>query len=139
MIDSMSRWFVGLVHQQHLGRAEQHARHRDAHLPSARQQSYVAVDPLVIEAEPVEHLARLRFEAVAAQVFVLLLHFAEAREDAVHVRGTIGVGHRLLESFELVMQIAQPAAAGNRLVQDRTTRHLLDVLPEVANGQLLRH
>ena len=74
-----------LVHQQDVGRAEQHARHRDAHLPAAREQSHVAVDPLVVEAEPVQHFARLRFEAVAAEVLVLLLHLAEAREDAVHV------------------------------------------------------
>jgi hypothetical protein len=72
-------------------------------------------------------------------VLVFLLHFAEARKDAIHVAGLRGVAHRVLQRLELVVQIAQPSAAGNRLVQDRAARHLLDVLPEVADGQLLRH
>ena len=70
-----------LVHQQHVGTSEQHARHRDAHLPAARQRAHVAVDPLVVEPEAVEHFARLRLERVAAEMLVFLLHFAEARED----------------------------------------------------------
>ena len=76
-----------LVHQQHVGPAEQHAGHRHAHLPAAGQRADVAVDPLVVEAEAVQHLARLRLERVAAEVLVLLLHLAEARQDAVHVVG----------------------------------------------------
>ena len=75
----------GLVHQQDVGPAEQHARHRDAHLPSARQRADVAVDPLVVEAEAVEHFARLALERVAAEVLVLLLHLAEPGEHAIHV------------------------------------------------------
>jgi hypothetical protein len=43
----------GLVHQQHVGPAEQHARHADAHLPAAGQRADVAVDLLVVEAEAV--------------------------------------------------------------------------------------
>ena len=77
----------GLVHQQHVGPAEQHARHADAHLPPARQRADVAVDPLVVEAEAVQHFARLRLERVASEVVVLLLHLAEALEDLVHVVG----------------------------------------------------
>ena len=76
-----------LVHQQHVGLAEQHARHRHAHLPAARQRADVAVDPLVVEPEAVQHFARLRLERVAAEMLVFLLHFAEAREDRVHVAG----------------------------------------------------
>ena len=52
-----------LVHQQHVGLAEQHARHRDAHLPAAGERADVAVDPLVVEAEAVQHFARLRSRA----------------------------------------------------------------------------
>ena len=37
------------------------------------------------------------------------------------------------------MQVAEPSAAGDRLVEHRSAGHLLDVLPEVADGQLLRH
>ena len=50
-----------------------------------------------------------------------------------------GIGHRVLQFLELVMQIADAATAGNGLVQHGTARHLLDVLAEVADGQLLRH
>ena len=77
-----------LVHQQDVGLAEQHARHRDAHLPAARQLADVAVDPLVLEAEAVQNLARAALERVAAEMLVLLLHFAEAREDRVHLVGS---------------------------------------------------
>ena len=35
--------------------------------------------------------------------------------------------------------VAEPSAAGNRLVEHRPAGHLLDVLPEVADGQLPRH
>ena len=52
-----------LVHQQHVGLAEQHARHRHAHLPAARERADVAVDPLVVEAEAVKDLARLRLSS----------------------------------------------------------------------------
>jgi hypothetical protein len=64
-----------LVHQQDIWLAEQHARHRDAHLPSARQRPDVPVDPLVVEPEAVQDLAGARFERVAAEVDVLLLDF----------------------------------------------------------------
>ena len=128
-----------LVHQQDVGPAEQDARHRHAHLPPARQRADVAVDLLVVEAEAEQHLARLRFERVAAEVVVFLLHLAEPREDPVHVPGLRRIRHRVLELLELVMQIADAAAAENRFVEDGAARHLLDVLPEVADRQLLRH
>src|SRR6185295_9280576 len=35
--------------------------------------------------------------------------------------------------------LAEAAAAGDGFVEDGASRHLLDVLPEVADGQLLRH
>ena len=129
----------GLVHEQHVGPAEQHARHGDAHLPAARERAHVAVDPLVVEAEAVQHLARLAFERVAAEVLVLLLHLAEAREDAVHLAGARRIGHRVLQGLELVVQVADPAAAGDHLVDDGSAGHLLDVLAEVADRRPLRH
>ena len=49
-----------------------------------------------------------------------------------------GILHRVLQGFELVVQIADAAAAGDRLVEHRTARHLLHVLAEVADGQLPR-
>src|SRR5205807_1144354 len=37
------------------------------------------------------------------------------------------------------MQIAETSAAGDRFIEHRAAGHLLDVLPEVADGHLLRH
>ena len=122
-----------LVHQQDVGLAEQHARHRHAHLPSARQRPHIAVNPLVVESEPVQDLARAALERVAAEVLVLFLNDAEALERRVQRIGLRGVGHRVLKLFELVMQRAEPAAAGNRFVEHRAARHLFDVLTEIAD------
>ena len=93
----------------------------------------------IVEAKSVKYLAGLRLEAVATEVLVLFLHLAERRQDSIHVVGFRRIGHLVLERFELVMQDAEAAAAGDRFVEDRSTRHLLDVLPEVADGDLLRH
>ena len=43
----------------------------------------------------------------------------------------------MLEVLELVVEIAEPAAARDGLVEHRAARHLLDVLAEVADGELL--
>ena len=126
-----------LVHQQHVGPPQQHARQRHAHLPSARERAHVAIDLVVLEAQAVQHLARLRFQRIAAQVLVLLLHLAEARQDAVHLVGLLRIFHGALQRFQFVMQIAHPPAAGDGLVQRGTAPHLLHVLPEIADGQPL--
>ena len=127
-----------LVHQQHVGVAEQDAGHRDAHLPAARERADVAVDAIVIEPQAVQHFAGLRLEGVAAEVLVLLLHLAEPREDAVHVARLRRVGHGVLQGLEFVVKRAHAPAAGNRLVEHRAPRHVFDVLAEVADGDLLR-
>ena len=121
------------------GRPKQHARHGNTHLPSAGERADVAVDSLVVEAEAVQHLARLSFEGVAAQVFVLFLHHAEARQDGVHVVGSRRIRHGVLECFELVVKISEASAAGDRFVEHRPPAHLLDVLPEIADGELSRN
>ena len=127
-----------LVHQQDVGPAEQHARQRDAHLPAAGERADVAIDLVVVEAEAVQHFARLRLERVAAEVLVLFLHVAEAVEDRVHLVGARRVLHGVLQRFELVVQVADAAAAGDGLVEHGAARHLLDVLAEVADGEPLR-
>ena len=127
-----------LVHQQDVGLAEHRACHRHAHLPAARKRADVAVDALVLEAEAMEDFARLALERVAAEVLVFLLDMAEPLEDPVHVAGFRRVSHRGLKVLELVMQVAQPAAAGNHFVDDRPAAHLLDVLPEIADREALR-
>ena len=68
----------------------------------------------------------------------LALHFAEAFENLIHFRGLLGVGHRMLQSFKLVVQIAKAAAAGNRLIEHGTSGHFLHVLAEISDGDLLR-
>ncbi len=84
-----------------------------------------------------QDFARLALERVAAKVLVLFLDLAEARQDLVHVVGAIRIRHRLVEPFELVVQRADAAAAGNRFVEHAAAGHLLDVLSKVANGQAL--
>ena len=128
-----------LVHQQRLGPAEQHTRHGDAHLPAARELADIAIDPVVLEPEPVQHLAGLCLQGVPAKMLVLFLHLAEAREDSIHVVGLGRIAHRVLELLELVMQVAGAAAAENRLVQHRPALHFLHILPEIADRQPLRH
>src|SRR4051794_29009120 len=71
-------------------------------------------------------------------MFVLLLHFAEAREDAIHLLGLVRIRHGTLQRLELVMQVTEPAAAGDRLIQYRAARHFADVLSEVADAEALR-
>src|SRR5260370_356287 len=46
--------------------------------------------------------------------------------------------HRTVELFELVVERPGTPAARDRLVEDRTPAHFLDVLLEVADRQLLR-
>ena len=86
-----------------------------------------------------QHFAGLGFERVAAQMLVFLLDLAETREDPVHLVGLRRVGHRMIELFELVMQVAHAAAAENRLVEHGAAGHLFDVLAEVADRHPLRH
>src|ERR1035437_10167002 len=127
----------GFVHEQHVGAAEEDAGEGDAHLPAAGERADVAIDLVVLEAEPVQHLARLRLKLVAAEMFVGLLHLAEARDDAVHAAGPIGIFHGAMEALQLVVQIADPAAAGDGLIEHGTARHLFHVLAEIADGELL--
>ncbi len=45
----------------------------------------------------------------------------------------------MLQGFEFVVQIADAPAAGDGLIEDRAALHLLHVLAEIADGQLLRN
>ena len=49
--------------------------------------------------------------------------------------GSRRIRHRRVQRLELVMQIADAPAAGNRLVEDAAAGHLLHVLAEVADRQ----
>ena len=126
----------GLVHEQDVGLADEHPRHRHPHLPATRERANVAVDPLIVEPEPVKDLACPIFERVAAEMFVLLLHLAEAAENLVHFAVAIRIGHRVLQVLELVMKRAEAAASRDGFVDDRAARHFFDVLAEVADDEL---
>ncbi len=114
-------------------------RQRHAHLPAAGKRPDVAVNLVVLEAETVQHFAGLRLQRVATEMFVLLLHFAEVRQRAVHVIRALGIAHGMVEGFELMVQIAGAPASGDGLIEDQTALHFLDVLTEVADGELLRN
>ena len=109
-----------LVEQEHVGTTEEHARHGDAHLPAARERPDIAVDPVIVEPEAVQHFPRLALERVAAEMLVLCLDFAEARQDLLHVIGARRIRHRLIQRLELVMERAHATAAGDRLVEHAT-------------------
>src|SRR6266545_2018238 len=68
-----------------------------------------------------------------------LLHFPEPGQDGVHLLRPRGIAHRLLQRLELVVEIPDAAAARDGLVEHRAAGHLLDVLAEVADGQLAGH
>ena len=124
----------GLVHQQHVGPAQQHPGHGHPHLPAAGERAHVARDALVVEPQSVEDLLRLGLERVPALVVVLLLDHPEALEDLVHLVRPVRVRHGLLQRFQLVVQVAQAAAARDGFVEDGAALHLLDVLAEVADA-----
>src|SRR4029079_13474696 len=80
-----------------------------------------------------QHFPRLRLERVSAEMLVLFLDAAEPIQDCVHLAEPGGIFHRLLQGLELVVQVAEPSAAGNGLVQYGSARHLFDVLPEISD------
>ena len=80
-----------------------------------------------------QHLARARFELVAAEVLIFLLHVSVAIENVV------AIGHRVLELDELVMQIAEAAAAGDRFIEDGASGHFVNFLTKMSNGDFLRN
>ena len=87
MMDSMSRWLVGSSISRTSGRPSSTRASATRIFQPPESAPDVAIDLVVLEAEAVQHLARLRFQRVAAEMLVLLLHLAEAIEDAVHVAG----------------------------------------------------
>jgi hypothetical protein len=116
-IDSMSRWLV----------------------PAAGQGAAVAVDPVVVEAQAVQDLAGAGLQLVAAELLVLVLHLAEAGQDGFHLVHALRIAQGRLQILQLVVQFADPAAAGDGLVQHRAAGHVADVLPEVADGRAPGH
>jgi len=127
-----------LIHQQHIRPAEQHARQCDAHLPAPRQRPDVAIDLVILEAEAMQRLASLRLERVAAEMPVLFLHLAEALQYPVHLAGLLRIPHRVLQAFQLMVQVSDPPAPGNGLIEHRAALHLLHILTKVPDRELFR-
>ena len=64
-----------------------------------------------------EHLAGLCFERIAAQVFVLLLNFAETLQNGFHFVRARGIRHSMLESLQFMMEVpGAPVATGIALL-----------------------
>ena len=121
-IDSMSRWLVGSSISRTSGRpsstraiATRIFQPPDSAptSPSIRSSS---------KPRPCSTSRACALERVAAEVLVLLLHLAEAREDLVHLVGAVGIAHRVLQLLELVMESAEAAAAGDGFVEHRAAR-----------------
>src|SRR2546430_12324958 len=64
-----------------------------------------------------KHFARLALEGISAEVLVFLLDFAEAGQNSVHLIDAQWVSHGVLQGFQFVMKITEPAAAGDRFVR----------------------
>ena len=80
----------------------------------------------------------MRLERVPAEMLVLLLHLAEPGENPIHVIALCRVRHLVLQRLELVVQVSDTTAPGDRLIEDGAACHFLDVLAEVADGRPLR-
>ena len=128
----------GFVHQQNIGTAEQNAGQGNAHLPSAGKRAYVAINLVVFKAQAMEHFTGLRFQGVSAKMLILFLDFTKAGQHAVHFVGLGGIGHFMLQGFQLMMKIAHASAAGDGFVQHGAPGHLFNVLAEIADGKPLR-
>src|SRR5690606_36244144 len=104
-----------------------------AHLPAAREQAHVAVHLLLREAEPRQHLARARLEAVAPELLEARLRLAVALDERLHLAGAIGIGERLLVLVERVRGLGHRPGAVERGLDDGAALHLAHVLREVAD------
>src|SRR5258708_31748103 len=68
-------------------------------------------------------------------MLALFLHLAEAGEDSIHLVRAVGIFKRAMQRFELMMQVARTAAAGDRFIQNRAALHLLHVLTKIAERE----
>ena len=86
-----------------------------------------------------QHFASLRFQPVAVQMLVFFLHLTEAFENLVHLVHLRRVFHLLLQMFQLMVQIADAPAARNGFIEHAAALHLLHILAEIPDRQLLGH
>ena len=92
-----------------------------------------AVHHLLAEAQPCQNLARPAFQTVAVQFLVARLHVAVARNDLVHLVQPIGIDHCGLERVQFGCDLADRPRPVHHLGGGATTRHLADILAEIAD------
>jgi hypothetical protein len=104
------------------------------HFPAAGERADIALHHLLAEAEARQRLASPAVEGVTVELLETALHLAVTRDDRVHLVGTIRIGHRGLELFQLRRHDADRAGAVHDLGHGAAARHLADVLAEIADG-----
>ena len=88
---------------------------------SPEKQPDVAIDPLVVEAKTMQDFAGIGFKSVSTEVVVFLLDLSKAWENPIHVFRSCRVRQRMLQLFELVVQIADASAARTRSIAQQCT------------------
>ena len=124
----------GLVEEQRVGRHEQDAGQRHAHLPAAGQGAHVAVHGLGGESQAGQDLPGPGLEAVAAQLVEAGLDVAEPLDQLLHLVGAVRIGQRVLQLVKLGGHRRDRTGAVHGLGHGAAPRHLADVLREVAHG-----
>ena len=138
-MDSMSRWFVGSSMRRTSGLPRRtFAIATRIFQPPDRAPTSPSMQR-VVEAEPVEHLPGAGLQLVAAARLVLGLHVAKPCQDAFRLIGALRIRERVLEADQLVVEVAEASASRDRLVENGPPGHLVDLLLEVADRELLRH
>jgi len=127
-----------LVEQHAVGPHQQDAGQRHAHLPAAGEQADVAVHPFLAEAQARQHLARSGVQRIAIELLEAPLHLAIARDDGVHVAGTLRIDHGRIDHRGLELghfggeRTHRPDAIHHRR-DGAPARHLAHVLAEITD------
>ena len=125
---------AGLVQQHGVGTHQKDAGQRHPHLPAADN---APTSPSIIswlKLRPAKHLARPALQRVAVQFLEPCLHLAVARDDLVHVIGSVSVSHGGLELSQLGRHGADRTGAVHHLGDGAAAGHLADVLAEIPDG-----
>ena len=123
-----------LIEQHRIGPHEQNAGERHAHFPAARQRPDVALHHLLAETQARQHFARAPVERIAIQLLKARLHFAIALDDVLHLVRALRVRHGGLKRLQLGCDLAHRPCPVHNLGNAAATRHLANVLAEIADG-----
>ena len=123
------------VQQHTVGPHQQDTGERHPHLPTAGQQSHVAVHPFLAETQAREHLTRPRIQRVAIQFLEPPLDIAIALDDGVHVVGLVRIDHCRLELRHFGRQRAHRARTIHHGHDRGLAGHFADILAEIADRQ----